>query len=77
MLNIVAAFKSPRSGQVFTGCNHGEAFYVSDIKSIEDLTETEFLKAEGFSAPDGTKFMSREKALAKFGVSTSEDLERK
>ncbi len=71
--DIVAAFKSPRSGKVFVGETHGDAFAASDVKSVDELTQNEFLEAEGFSAPDGTGFMSREEALEQLGFSCTED----
>lgn len=71
--DIVAAFKSPRSGKVFVGNTHGDAFSASDIQSVDELTQNEFLDAEGFAFPDGTGFMSREETLEKYGFSCGED----
>ena len=72
MADIVAAFKSPRSGVVFTGSTHGDAFSASDVL-IDEMTENDFLDAEGFSLPDGTEFVTREEALVRFGFSCTED----
>lgn len=73
MTQIVAAFKSPKTGRVFVGATHGDAFADSDIESVDDLTQNEFLDAEGFSFPDGTGFMSREETLMRHGYSCVED----
>ena len=73
MTKIVAAFKSPKTGRVFVGVTHGDAFADSDIESVDDLTQNEFLDAEGFSFPDGTGFMSREETLMRHGYSCVED----
>ena len=73
-LEVVAAFRSPVSGRVFTGTTHGDAFSNSDIKSVNDMTQNDFLEAEGFSKLDGTGFMSRSEALERFGFSCSEDM---
>ena len=70
---IVAAFRSPVSGKVFTGTTHGDAFANSDVKRFDDLTQDQFLEAEGFSFPDGSGFMSREETLEQHGFSCSED----
>jgi len=73
-LEVVAAFRSPASGRVFTGTTHADAFSRCDIKSVNDMTQNDFLESEGFSKPDGTEFMSREEALERLGFSCSEDM---
>jgi hypothetical protein len=72
MAGIVAAFKSPFSGKVFTGPTHGDAFANSDVRRIDEMTQNQFLEAEGFSLPDGSGFMSREETLERHGFSCVE-----
>ena len=74
MKRLVAAFKSPLSGKVFTGPNHGVAFIESDVPSITTLSELELLEAEGFSNQDGSGFITRIESKRLHGFFSSEEL---